>query len=260
MKLQENAPVITGGKSRLKMFWHGQRLTLLAGLIVSTLLVSGCQSGANSKVVYESKALPETEVVPEPVPVVDPAFQRARILADRLYDASLAMDNNRLMAPPGNNAYDIYQEVLALDPGNQVAVQGIQNIVLRYIDLADAAMVVGQFDNAESYLARARRLNPELPALAEARQRLSSARETSVRLFELDPVALSSQGLEIMNDLAEIAEQIRGLEATFLINARTDEEGRWIYKIMREAVGGYRLRGNIGVSGSPNILVSLPKG
>ncbi len=37
-----------------------------------------------------------------------------------------------------------------------------------------------------------------------------------------------------MVKLGEIGQHIRNLEATFLINARTDEEGRWIYKIMRK--------------------------
>jgi hypothetical protein len=51
---------------------------------------------------------------------------------------------------------------------------------------------------------------------------------------------------------------LQASEATFLIRARTDEEGRWIYKTMRDAVGGYRLRGNIDVSGTPAIVVSTP--
>ena len=61
-----------------------------------------------------------------------------------------------------------------------------------------------------------------------------------------------------MSRLAEIAQFIQRNEATFLINAPSDEEGRWIYKVMREAVGGYRLRGNIDISAIPNILVTLP--
>ena len=189
-----------------------------------------------------------------------PAFDRARFLADILYEGRLAFDDNRLMSPPGNNAYEIYQEVLVLDPGNAVPAQGIEDIVLRYIELSDAALTLGQYDQADNYLSRARQINPGRAELEEARQRLAQARETKIQLYALDPGALGEQNLDMMTQLAQIAEHIRTLEATFLINARTDAEGRWIYKVMREAVGGYRLRGNIAVTGSPTILVTLPKG
>ena len=78
-------------------------------------------------------------------------------------------------------------------------------------------------------------------------------------IFPLDSDGLAEQSLETMVELGEIGQYIRDIEATFLINARTDEEGRWIYKIMREAVGGYRLRGNIGVANEPSIQVLIPK-
>ena len=74
----------------------------------------------------------------------------------------------------------------------------------------------------------------------------------------MDDEALTERSLQTMVKLGEIGQHIRNLEATFLINARTDEEGRWIYKIMREAVGGYRLRGNIGIAEQPSIQVVVP--
>ena len=94
--------------------------------------------------------------------------------------------------------------------------------------------------------------------LAGARQRLQLAQRNKIESYALDPEGLRSQSLEMMTRLGEIAQQIMRDEATFIINARSDEEGRWIYKIMRESVGGYRLRGNIDISGTPNILVTVP--
>ena len=80
-----------------------------------------------------------------------------------------------------------------------------------------------------------------------------------MQVFELDEQGLSEQSLEMMAQLGEIGEFIRDREATFLIFARTDEEGRWVYRIMREAVGGYRLRGDIAVDSNPSIQVVLPQ-
>jgi len=78
-------------------------------------------------------------------------------------------------------------------------------------------------------------------------------------VFSLDAESLSQRNLEIMVELGEIGQYIRDREATFLINARTDEEGRWIYQTMRQAVGGYRLRGNIAMDNEPSIQVVVPK-
>lgn len=227
---------------------------LLVG--AALLLLAGCASKP-AKTVYSGA--PAVAPVAAPLPVgPDPMFVRAQLLADILYEAKIAYEDNRLMSPAGNNAYDRYQEVLQLDPGNAVALEGIQEIVLRYIDLANTAAVQGKHAEAETLLGRAARLDPERPELAAARARLEAARDTEIETWNLDPAALGNQDLEIMVQLAEIAQHIMSIEATFLINARTDEEGRWIYKTMRDAVGGYRLRGNIDLSATPNILVTVP--
>jgi len=222
------------------------------------ILLAGIAACKTTPVVttYPAKPVPAPE--PQPVMINDDEFRRVRILADMLYDAKNAFDDNRLMLPAGSNAYETYQQVLQLDPGNAVAMEGIEEIVMRYISLAESAISQGEYDEADGLLGRATRLNPELPELAAVRARLAQARQNRVQIHELDPAELKSQSLEMMTELAEIAQQLQASEATFLIRARTDEEGRWIYKTMRDAVGGYRLRGNIDVSGTPAIVVSTP--
>lgn len=236
---------------------HAKPLTLLTGVLV----LGACASRDPVQTVYEGSPSPEPEPVASPAArEVDNAFARSMLLADILYEARIAYEDNRLMSPSGDNALDRYQQVLQLDPGNAVALQGIQDIVLRYVDLADVAMRQGQYAEAGSLLDRAASLNAERPELLAAWQRLEVARQTEVQRFELDPDGLATQSLEVMVHLGQIAQQIQRSEATFLIHARNDAEGRWIYKIMREAVGGYRLRGNIDISSSPGILVTLPPG
>src|SRR5688572_17613028 len=178
---------------------------------------------------------PEEPVIyiPEPPPVVEPEpvqvivtedeLRRARLLADILYAAKQAFADNRLQLPRGNNAYDRYQEVLELDPGNEVALAGIQEIAVRYVALADAAMALGQYDNAEALLIRAMRINSSLPELNEARAHLEIARQNRVEVYPLDPAGLSNRSVEMLAHLAEVAQHIQQQEATFIINARNDE-------------------------------------
>lgn len=236
---------------------------LKSGLLLVLLLGLAACATQEAVVVYEGRPAPAPE--PEPVAVdnsreVEAAFSRSMLLADILYEARMAYEDNRLMTPAGDNALDRYRQVLQLDPGNAVALEGIEAIVLRYVDLADAAMRQGQYDQAETLLGRAASLNPGRAELLAARDRLTVARQTKVQRFDLDPKELDGQSLEVMVQLAEIAQQIQRNESTFLINARTDAEGRWVYKVMREAVGGYRLRGNIDISSTPGILVMQPPG
>jgi tetratricopeptide (TPR) repeat protein len=205
-------------------------------------------------VIYAGQPAPE----PEPVaPAIDQAqVARARQLADMLYQAKVALDANRLMLPAGNNAYEIYQQVFQLDPGNAVAVQGMADIVLRYVALASDATNKGEYDNAAGYLNRAARLDANSSAVATARARLAEARKKQVDMIVLEPDALKSKSLELMGKLADIAQQIKANNSTFMIRARNDEEGRWIYKTMRDAVGGERLHGNIDISGTPGIVIT----
>ena len=227
----------------------------LSAVVLVTLLVS-CASQDSEPYVYSgSDDVVRTEE--GPMSNSDP-FVRQRILADMLYEARLAFEDNRLMTPPGNNAYDGFRMILDIDPENAVAQQGIRDIVTRYIELADAAIQLRQYDNAESLLNRAARIGENNRAVAMARQRLEQARNIKMDVFTLDANELSARSLDVMVQLGEIGQHIRNREATFLINARTDEEGRWIYKIMREAVGGYRLRGNIGIAAQPSIQVVIP--
>ena len=230
------------------------RIPLLACLI---LLFSACQNTQDSRIIYTGAPLPTPAPEPEPEPVESEAIRRARMLADLLYEARLAYEDNRLMTPASNNAYDRYRTALDIDPGNAVALQGLVDIALRYGELATVAINQGQYDNAANLLARGERVQPGREELALVRQRLEQAGQNETETFALDPAGLDDQSLELLTQLGEIAQHIRNREATFLINARSDAEGRWIYRIMREAVGGYRLRGNIALSGTPSIIVTV---
>jgi len=230
----------------------------VAGLLL--ILLASCNTPQKT-VVYSGPPAPVVEEVTQPPDTAAAdAFARNMLLADMLYAARTAYDGNRLMSPVNDNAYDRYLEVLQLDPGNEVAMQGIRDIVQRYIELADAATLLGKFPEAAGLLNRAASLDPGHEQLTAARERLRLAQRNKIDQYALDPEGLRQQSLDTMTRLGEIAQHILRNEATFLINARSDEEGRWIYKVMREAVGGQRLRGNIDISGTPNILVTVPAG
>lgn len=214
-----------------------------------------------------------TPEITEPVPLIEapreragtddrrsgpsPEVMRTMIIADILYEARKALEDNRLMVGRGN-AYDLFNEVLDIVPDNEVAQAGISEIVERYIVLARDAIRVGQFDQAATYLDRAAMIEPQHSALQQARQDLLTARDQQGEFFALDEQQLRNRSLELMVELGEIGQYLKENELMFLITARTDEEARWIYRVMRESVGGSRLRGNIALGGQPGIRIQQP--
>lgn len=221
-------------------------------LLMSLYSCSGCSFRPESK--------PEpTQTVPveQEFYTSEEEAVRGRVIADILYKAKMALDDDRLMEPASSSAYKYYFDALAIDQDNEVALAGLEEIASRYIGKANSAIQTRQLERAEYYLDRSAIINNDNEPLRQARQALEIAKSQNVNEYQLDPDALSARNLDIMVQLGEIAELLQEESATFLITARTDEEGRWIYRTMREAVGG-RLRGNIALGDRPNIQVNLP--
>ncbi|MEX2468702.1 MAG: hypothetical protein WD396_03010, partial [Pseudohongiellaceae bacterium] len=54
-----------------------------------------------------------------------------RTIADLLYEGLQALDEDRLLTPVDDNAHARFQRVLAYEPDNQLALEGLEDIVLR---------------------------------------------------------------------------------------------------------------------------------
>jgi serine/threonine-protein kinase len=127
----------------------------------------------------EAAVVPIVESPPEKAPA--PAAPKVRRLTagDRikiiglLGGAKLALDENRLMSPADDNAYDRYRKVLALDPKNTKAQDGLRAVAGRYLGLVDAAQDKGDLGQARDYLARAEKADPNHPGIVRARTRLT---------------------------------------------------------------------------------------
>ncbi|HEY7885141.1 MAG TPA: tetratricopeptide repeat protein [Cellvibrionaceae bacterium] len=79
---------------------------------------------------------------------------------DDLLRAEQALAQDRLMLPAHDSAYLYYQRVLAVDPGNRAAEQGLARIAERYLALAESAVEQGQHSQAQTYLERVLQINP----------------------------------------------------------------------------------------------------
>lgn len=208
-------------------------------------------------------APPPASVPVEETPVADAApvadwvtdFERQRIIGDLLYDALRALEDDRLLTPVDDNAHQRYRRVLAYDPNNALALEGLRNIVARYLALSAEASRQGRFETAMTYIERARWVDPQDPAIQIAHDALQAEINSGDLVFTLDPAQVARQTEPARARLVEIAQQARTHDAMFLITAPSDEQARWMFAVMRDAVEGYRLRGNIEIGG--HVIVRL---
>jgi len=212
-------------------------------------------------------------VVPEPEPVIEDtsaadiaaaeaAFEEQlryqRRIADLNYEGIKALNANRLLTPPDTSAHAYFMRVLAIESDNAAALKGIQDIVEKYLQLAEQAGRQGQYDSAKTYLRRAEEVDRTHAGIARAWVALEAAMESSDVIHNLNARELASRSEELMAQLASIAVQARESGAFFLITAPNDAQARWIYAQMQAAVEGHRLRGNIELGETPTIRLILP--
>ena len=85
----------------------------------------------------------------------------AETIEQLLSKAQQSLDDFRLMTPEEDNAYGYYRAVLLLDPANDDANEGIQEIVDRYITLVRKAADQHEHARARRYLSRALSIQPD---------------------------------------------------------------------------------------------------
>ena len=195
----------------------------------------------------------------EPVLVIpSQPSQQERFIAETLFEGLQALDQDKLLTPVEDNAYARFQRVLAIDPSNEIALEGIEQVLLRYIELSAEASRRGQFSDAASFLERAAFVNEDHSALAEAKVLLESEINSEDLIFNLDSEDFMNRTEAAVAKLEEIAEQAREHNAFFLIIAPNDSLARWMYLQMRNAVTGFRLRGNIELANQTSVRLRVP--
>lgn len=187
------------------------------------------------------------------------AMDRRQYIADILFEALQALDADRLLTPVDNNAHARFQRVLALDADNEIALQGLQDIAARYVELSHEASRRGLFREARQMLDNAVFVAPDHPEIAVASAALEAEMNSGDLFFDLVNNEMANRSERAQTQLADIARQAQELSANFLITAPNDELARWMFSVMRDAVPDYRLRGNIELAGRTTVRLRLQR-
>lgn len=221
---------------------------------ILAVLLAGCISAPQQQVEpAAAEVTPETTVVDVVVEQQRRLQARQRKIEQLLSLAEAALDQDRLMRPADDNAFMWYQQVLELDELNPPAHWGMRQITQRYLELAEQAFESARPSQAEYLLNSALQVAATPQQVELIRERYRD--QLKDKIFALPVADLKGRNPEIQQRLADIANKAKQASSRLLIVARNDAEGRWIYQQMREAVDGYRLRGNIEVGQHPRIVL-----
>ena len=104
------------------------------------------------------------------------ALARKQEINNMLGKAETAYDKNDL-----RNAYDYYQQVLAIDTGNRSAKEGITSIAGKYLTFANKAAKDNDFDKADRYVTSAINVSPTHPQLSSTQKNIFSLRSQQLQ-------------------------------------------------------------------------------
>jgi tetratricopeptide (TPR) repeat protein len=119
---------------------------------------------------------------------------RRASVADTLAQADAALAAGELVTPPGQSAIDLYEQVLALEPGNQAASDGLVNT---HQAILAQALELGReldFESAEALLARAEDIHDDPDAVRDARASISDFRAGHIADLDRSAVAAIDAG------------------------------------------------------------------
>jgi len=118
-------------------------------------------------------------VVPGELPQADAQAtltpQQSADLARLVRQAEAAARSGKVMLPPGESAYDLYRQALAIDGNNEAARRGLQELPATVVQQFNQALSGGQLPQAGERLNDLGDLAPGEAGQAELRQRLANA-------------------------------------------------------------------------------------
>ena len=146
-------------------------------------------------------AEPADDTPPPPPPVLTPE-QTAQV-AQLVARARTAATNGQIMMPPGDSAYDLYRNALAIDGNNLAARQGLQDLPNVVSHQLDQALAGGQLAEATKLASELSDLAPGDAGQLALRQRLGDAwLDQAERQLNQDDRAGAAQSLAQARKLA----------------------------------------------------------
>ena len=214
-------PAIVGSdRGKPRVLWIGLALAAIAVGLVTWFMLRGHDARVPKATAAATARRTTTPVSarPAPSPSAIPAATAPEVVQDGSIDDLLdhargAMLDRHYTEPEGSNALVYFRSVLAQEPGNDEAHEGLQRIGAVLDERLQAAMAQRKFDDAARTIAQLKLVRPDTAAQAQLNARLATAQIDS---------ALAGGNVERASQLLRQAADSGALSATAV--ARWREE------------------------------------
>lgn len=203
---------------------------LVTGFVLTVLIIlTGCETipvPIATPPAAQAATIVTTKVEPRKVEKRIPALLAA---------ADIALMKEQLTTPLEDNAYFRYLQVLSVDPQNEAAEQGIANIVDKYLDWSIQSVEMGRYHLATDYLNKARSVDENHPNIATVESMIEFHLNGNQKSFAFSRDSIQDKEPAVISELKTIAGDISSHKASIVIEAPSDEMGRWIYQQLNES-------------------------
>lgn len=146
------------------------RACLLAGFVLAALVACGKEEAAKPAATTTTPAAGASpQVTPSPSPEVKPAS-----VPELLADAKKAYTEDRLVAPAGDNAFEYYLAVRALEEANVASAQALVDLFPLGVSVAEREIAARNFEEADRIIGLLDQSSPGSYTVSKLKSRLSS--------------------------------------------------------------------------------------
>lgn len=129
-----------------------------------------------------------------------PASEKAVNVDKILASANDLFKRDRLMSPPEHNAFARYEKVLSIEPTHTAALQGIKNIVDRYVYFAESVIAKNESYKVPSLIKNAYQAGEKYMDVSVIIQRFSEYLSNDALFIETDNESVVAQENSIATD------------------------------------------------------------
>ncbi len=128
------------------------------------------------------------------IEVVRDEMAREATISQTLAEAEAALEEGRLVAPPDQNAFDLFSQVLEDEPDHSAALEGLERTHQAVIEQAIAEAQDLDFEAADELLTRAADIHDDPEAIEQARDEINEFRSSHIEELDSNVVSLIDEG------------------------------------------------------------------
>lgn len=141
-----------------------------------------------------------------------------------------------------------FNKALEILPDYERALDGIERIVERYLQLATQAIAGDAYGRARIFIDRARVVSPDYPQIAQVEEKLERMQRAERRNLALGSQALKARSARLATELVAFGRHAREEGKLVRIYVPSDDAGRWVYEQLSRSLGERRIRADIVTS------------